>query len=705
MFTAADGTLQTLEAMYREEKILHEFSALRLKGATKASAERLSPEEFEKHLQDNVDMMKMKTKMPHSFCESSMLKQFTGLAEMVAESQKAMASVTPPTDEEWERFKRVARHEYVYHINGAGTKTYINRYLLDVMEKVFNDLTAVDAPDEKYNTTSFQMNDTAVIHGLQSAAGKLLNGKHVHITTSLNKKKRHGCTLVDDATQTNKSIKASNLGYTDAALLKRKLKYYETTLRASNATQSFIDKVIKRASDVATRDQFEVPTVFGFDHYLTNQDIPAVINSVIHALNHQMLFESWPNKSPFGFEDPDRLTTQLSNYNACIQDFTQLLELNQPKYLQGLPIAFVKQCQQNHDEIFKERAHAISDTLRGMTMTSSCANCGKTKDQVKKLSLCSGCKSLVYCSKFCQKAAWKSHQKQCKQFTTKGGRHGGKSKARAVQIIKELKESSLDKEGMTNIAGRLPALLNVVTLMTKQNGQYNEKHLKELKWAYKLGIINVFRDVVTVEDDIHMKRVEKRLGRDATKFFCSMGACNLLGLLLQRSLAATSTPVPHIEHMCAFMDDGTDCKGFWNMVQQAYTFYHIVEAEADSRARYIVRVFHKIFAITKAARLLLPSLTKERCKLLVFLGVHADEVNSFDSSCGMSYLALSLLGCVLAQARLNKDCLPKDYKEKWLLTNALKREQIFHVRVFPMVMKGVRENRFFTDADIQQGVV
>tara|TARA_B110000211_G_C13522573_1_gene311574 strand:- start:44 stop:493 length:450 start_codon:yes stop_codon:yes gene_type:complete len=147
------------------------------------------------------------------------------------------------------------------------------------------------------------------------------------------------------------------------------------------------------------------------------------------------------------------------------------------------------------------------------------------------------------------------------------------------------------------------------------------------------------------------------------------------------------------------MNDGIECKGFWNMMTQAYTFYHIVEAEADSRARYIVRVFHKIFAISKVARLMLPSLTKKRCKMLVFLGVHADEVNSFDAACGMSYLALSLVGCVLAQARLNKDCLPKDYKEKWLLTHALKREQIFHVRLLPMVMKGVRENRLFTNAD------
>lgn len=701
MFTESDGTLQTLEDMYREEQLLASFSAFQLEEASKPTAERLTPKEFETHLLDNVAMMKIKTKMPHSFLQEHSMP--SGLAEMAAQNNKAMASMTPPTDEEWERFKRVARHEYMYHINGAGTKAYIGSYVCELLRKVFDDPT-VDAPDEKYNTTSFAINDTVAIHGLQSAAGKALNGKHVLVTTSLNKKGRHGCTLVEDVAQ-KRSIKASNLTHTKATTLQRKLKYYETTLRASNATQSFIDKVIERASDVATCDQFEVPMVFGFKNHTVavkhgpekGQFLPDVICSVIHALNHELLFASWPNGSPCGFESSARLRTQLSNYNACIQDFTQLLALNKQKYLQGFPIAFAKQCQTTHDQIQTAMCQ-VSDTMLDLTTTSCCAHCGKTKDEVKKLSLCSGCKSLMYCSTICQRTAWPDHKKQCKQLT-KGGRHGGQSKARAVQIVKELRESSLDRLGMTDISGRLPAILNVLALMTKENGQYNETRLKELKWAYKLGVIECFRDVVTVDDDLHMKRVENRGGRDATLFFASMGSSKLLGLLLERNLSASGTPVPHIEHMCTFMNDGTECKGFWNMITQAYTFYHIVEAEADSRARYIVRVFHKIFAISKVARLMLPSLTKKRCKMLVFLGVHAEKVNSFDAACGMSYLALSLVGCVLAQARLNKDCLPKDYKEKWLLTHALKREQIFHVRLLPMVMKGVRENRLFTNAD------
>jgi hypothetical protein len=92
-----------------------------------------------------------------------------------------------------------------------------------------------------------------------------------------------------------RSIKASNLTHTKATTLQRKLKYYKTTLRASNATQSFIDKVIERASDVATCDQFEVPMVFGFKNHTVavrhgpekGQFLPDVICSVIHALNHE----------------------------------------------------------------------------------------------------------------------------------------------------------------------------------------------------------------------------------------------------------------------------------------------------------------------------------------------------------------------------------------------------------------------------------
>ena len=55
------------------------------------------------------------------------------------------------------------------------------------------------------------MNEIAVVHGLESAAGKLLNDKWVIIIKTLNKNGRYGCILVDDDANQKKKIKAMNL--------------------------------------------------------------------------------------------------------------------------------------------------------------------------------------------------------------------------------------------------------------------------------------------------------------------------------------------------------------------------------------------------------------------------------------------------------------------------------------------------------------
>ena len=52
---------------------------------------------------------------------------------------------------------------------------------------------------------------------------------------------------------------------------------------------------------------------------------------------------------------------------------------------------------------------------------STCANCGGTRAAVKagmipNLKKCAGCESVVFCSAACQKAAWKSHKKVCREI-------------------------------------------------------------------------------------------------------------------------------------------------------------------------------------------------------------------------------------------------------------------------------------------------
>jgi len=48
--------------------------------------------------------------------------------------------------------------------------------------------------------------------------------------------------------------------------------------------------------------------------------------------------------------------------------------------------------------------------------------CGYGKDNLKPLKSCQGCCRVRYCSKECQKAAWKSHKRECKEVQNEARR-------------------------------------------------------------------------------------------------------------------------------------------------------------------------------------------------------------------------------------------------------------------------------------------
>ncbi len=53
-----------------------------------------------------------------------------------------------------------------------------------------------------------------------------------------------------------------------------------------------------------------------------------------------------------------------------------------------------------------------------------CRNCGRSENDLKddeKMRLCSGCKSVCYCSGNCQKTDWKFHKSDCKRVSSSSG--------------------------------------------------------------------------------------------------------------------------------------------------------------------------------------------------------------------------------------------------------------------------------------------
>ena len=66
--------------------------------------------------------------------------------------------------------------------------------------------------------------------------------------------------------------------------------------------------------------------------------------------------------------------------------------------------------------------HGLSSPAECVSGASTrCSACGKTETKTAKLKLCNGCRSTKYCSKDCQKRAWKEgHKLACKAIIKAG---------------------------------------------------------------------------------------------------------------------------------------------------------------------------------------------------------------------------------------------------------------------------------------------
>lgn len=74
---------------------------------------------------------------------------------------------------------------------------------------------------------------------------------------------------------------------------------------------------------------------------------------------------------------------------------------------------------QDPRESLTQTMDRYSKHLRNFAKTQAGHGCEQCGEKPKKLYRCAGCRFIFYCGQKCQRAAWPSHQEQCRDLTQK----------------------------------------------------------------------------------------------------------------------------------------------------------------------------------------------------------------------------------------------------------------------------------------------
>ena len=568
------------------------------------------------------------------------------------------------------------------------------------------------------NPHQLQPGEICRVHSLQSATAQPLNLQEITVLHYLPDTERYRCKF---HTQGLKNIKLANLDE-----LTPRLAYYTQILQQTNQTEAFIQQVVTQATEWAAQGvRFHLPEGMGIQYTMKYQT-PGVdanwapphligkgsirehdlcpVNNVIYTLNLRRKWSRFPNHCPVGNIPDQKLHVDLSTHNSLIHNLETILQGD------GTPTSITPEylacCQKLNEAIANARYKDRMDRETGLGTQSKCLNCSQTE---KKLKLCTGCKSVFFCSVACQKQSWPTHKIECKKLCQKKGKaSGGTSKARALQLIKDL--TALPK---------YPGPFNDVASFGREYKQWfqrsnralvlsglheicEHKERKTLKHALKHNVLDVFRDVV-VQQATDTMRQAKTLGNAGVLCLVNQNCINLVDILLEvpeTFLKPGEPPVADIKKMGLFLGEGNGCVGFWNLLEMAEMFYRIPHSPVEVQARFIVRSFSKVYAVEALARKILPTLTKEYCKRLVWLSTSFDT-NPFDRSGAMQYLAMSIVACLLIQSKKYPKLLPPGYnRNKWLYVPLVRKEHIFNRMVMPAFEYAVKKNRIITTEEM-----
>ena len=558
----------------------------------------------------------------------------------------------------------------------------------------------------------YQPGDTCQVHSLQSAAAQILNGENIKIIKFLPDKQRWRCKFNDNSL---KNIKSSNLDE-----LPPRIAYYKKILQQTNETDEFIQMIVQQATKwKANGVKFDLPKGMGIQYTLKDQRpghsvdyFPAekkglpykrsnglcVLNNVIYTLNVRRKWSIYPNNCPVGFLSDVLIHVDTMSYNSLIDN---LKTIRNGDDFDASSVVFSAEYLTSCQELNQVVTKAKHEHRQNMDLNPIQQKCFHCQQKDKKMKLCSGCKSVFFCNKECMKNGWSKHKTECKKHSKASG---GKSKAKALQLIKELKTLQPYQGTFKNVA----SFNREYTVWFFTNGRQAKlaalhelceyKERKTFKWAIKQNVLDVFRDVI-LHQDLLVLRQAKLLGDKGVLCLIQRNCVNLLDILLEvpeTFLPAGEPPKPDLKNINKFLGDNNGCIGFWNLIEIAECFYRIPDQPTEVQARYIVRCFSKPFANAELAQKLLPTLTKKNCKTLIWLATSFD-FNPFDRSGAMQYLAMSIIACVLIQSKKFPALMPKGWnRNKWLYVPLIRKEKIFNGMVMPAFEFAVGKNRVIT---------
>ena len=147
------------------------------------------------------------------------------------------------------------------------------------------------------------------------------------------------------------------------------------------------------------------------------------------------------SKKPKFFANPPNDSTSNARNRLTQQEIEKFKKAHEEEFEKN-----------NTSPPLEQRAHLLAITAFQLKKTDrSCTKCLKKND--KKLLMCSGCKSVFYCSIDCQRTHWKAeHKKMCKivkkmrdEINVKGSIYSKKKKGASAKVPKQVNVKKEDK--------------------------------------------------------------------------------------------------------------------------------------------------------------------------------------------------------------------------------------------------------------------